>query len=131
MYIFIYIISDIVYKTMHKAFAMRSVPPLPLPVKRALAKLGDDIRNARLRRRIPTTIMAQRAFITRPTLQKVERGDPGVSLGIYATILFVLGLTERVADLADARTDDVGLALEEERLPKRIRTRTIAPKGPQ
>ena len=115
---------------------MRTLPPLPLPVKRALAKLGHDIRNARLRRRIPTTIMAQRAFITRPTLQKVERGDPGVSLGIYATILFILGLTQHLADLADVRTDEVGLALEEERLPKRIRTkrirtRAVAPRGSQ
>jgi transcriptional regulator with XRE-family HTH domain len=100
---------------------MRSVPPLPLPVKRALAKLGADIRSARLRRRISTTIMAARAFITRTTLLKVERGDPGVSLGIYATVLFVLGLTPRLADLADARADETGLQLEEERLPKRIR----------
>jgi hypothetical protein len=100
---------------------MRSTPPMPLPVKRALAKLGDDIRSARLRRRIPTTIMAARAFITRTTLLKVERGDPGVSLGIYATVLFVLGLTSRLADLADARSDDVGLQLDEERLPQRIR----------
>jgi transcriptional regulator with XRE-family HTH domain len=100
---------------------MRSVPPLPLPVKRALAKLGADIRSARLRRRISTTIMAGRAFITRPTLLKVERGDPGVSLGIYATVLFVLGLTPRVADLADARADETGHQLEEEQLPKRIR----------
>lgn len=100
---------------------MRTVPPLPLPVKRALAKLGDDIRSARLRRRIPTTIMAARAFITRATLLKVERGDPGVSMGIYATVLFILGLTSRLGDLADARSDDVGLQLEEERLPKRIR----------
>ena len=65
--------------------------------------------------------MAARAFITRTTLLKVERGDPGVSLGIYATVLFVLGLTQRVADLADARADETGLQLEEERLPKRIR----------
>ncbi len=100
---------------------MRSNPPLPLPARRALTKLGQDSRSARLRRRITTTTMAERAFITRPTLRKVERGDPGVSLGIYATILFVLGLTPRVADLADARTDDVGLQLDEERLPKRIR----------
>jgi hypothetical protein len=100
---------------------MRSLPPLPLPVQRALAKLGVDIRNARLRRRIPTVVMAARAFITRTTLLKVERGDPGVSLGIYATVLFVLGLTQRVADLADARADETGLQLEEERLPKRIR----------
>jgi transcriptional regulator with XRE-family HTH domain len=90
-------------------------------VKRALGKLGDDIRSARLRRRIPTALMAERASITRTTLGKVERGDPGVSLGTYGTILFILGLTPRLADLADVRADDVGLQLDEERLPKRIR----------
>ena len=100
---------------------MRTAPPMPLPVKRALAKLGQDIRSARLRRRITTTTMAERAFITRMTLRKVERGHPGVSLGIYATVMFVLGLTTRLADLADTRADEVGLQLEEERLPKRIR----------
>jgi len=100
---------------------MRSTPPLLLPVKRALAKLGPDIRSARLRRRISTATMAERAFITRPTLRKVERGDPGVALGIFATVLFVLGLTPRLADLADTKSDEVGLQLEEERLPKRIR----------
>jgi transcriptional regulator with XRE-family HTH domain len=100
---------------------MRTTPPLPLPVKRALAKLGDDIRSARLRRRIATTVMAERAFITRMTLNKVERGDPSVSLGIYSVVLFILGLTPRLAELADARSDELGLQLEEERLPKRIR----------
>lgn len=100
---------------------MRTAPPLPLPVKRALAKLGQDIRGARLRRRITTTTMAERVFITRMTLRKVERGDPGVSLGIYATVMFVLGLTPRLADLADIRSDEVGLQLEEEHLPKRVR----------
>ena len=66
------------------------------------------------------SVVAERALITRPTLQGVERGDPGVSLGIYATVLFVLGLGDRLAELADARTDGIGLALEEERLPERI-----------
>jgi hypothetical protein len=42
-------------------------------------------------------------------------------MGIYATVLFVLGLIDRLGALADARVDTVGLALEEERLPKRIR----------
>jgi transcriptional regulator with XRE-family HTH domain len=102
---------------------MRSTPPLPLPVKRALAKLGQDIRRARLRRRITTTMMAERAFITRTTLRKVENGNPGVSLGIYATVMFVLGLASRLAELADTRADEVGLQLEEERLPQRIRER--------
>jgi hypothetical protein len=100
---------------------MRKTPPLPLPVKRALAKLGADIRSARLRRRIPTTVMAERAFITRMTLGKVERGDPSVSMGIYAVVLFILGLTPRLGELADVRADEVGLQLEEEHLPKRIR----------
>jgi transcriptional regulator with XRE-family HTH domain len=121
MYIFMDINSVSGYEISQRRPFMRSVPPLPLPVKRALAKLGADIRSARLRRRISTTIMAARAFITRTTLLKVERGDPGVSLGIYATVLFVLGLTPRLADLADARADATGLQLEEERLPKRIR----------
>ncbi len=100
---------------------VRPGPSLPLPVLRALRKLGGDIRDARLRRRIPTTTMAQRAAISRTTLGKVEKGDPGVQLGIYATVLFVLGLTNRLTDLADLRHDEAGLELEGERLPQRIR----------
>ena len=65
--------------------------------------------------------MAARAFVSRTTLLKVERGDPGVSLGTYATVLFVLGLASRLGDLADVRSDEVGLQLEEERLLQRIR----------
>ncbi|MDR3471219.1 MAG: hypothetical protein P4M09_05975 [Devosia sp.] len=99
----------------------RSAPTLPLPVMRALRKLGADIRDARLRRRIATTTMAARASISRTTLVKIEKGDPGVALGIYATVLFVLDMHTRLADLADSRSDDLGLQLEEERLPKRIR----------
>lgn len=65
--------------------------------------------------------MAERASISRTTLNKVEKGDPGVALGNYANVLFVLGLAERLSDLADVRTDTLGLELEEERLPQRIR----------
>jgi hypothetical protein len=100
----------------------KSLRALPIPVRYALRKLGRDIRDARLRRRVSTVIMANRALIDRKTLRKVENGDPGVSAGTYATVLFVLGMTARVAELADARFDRVGLALEEERLPKRIRS---------
>jgi hypothetical protein len=99
-----------------------SPPKLPIPVRKALRKLGQDIRDARLRRRIPTAIMSQRALVTRTTLHKLEKGDPTVSMGTYSTVLFVLGMTERLAELADARFDRLGLALEEERLPQRIRS---------
>jgi len=93
----------------------------PVPVRRALRKLGQDIRDARLRRRIPTEILAERASISRTTLYKVENGEVNVSIGIYSTILFVLGMIDRVSDLADANVDKLGRQLEEERLPKRIR----------
>lgn len=98
----------------------KAFPSLPIPVKRALKKLGQDIADARRRRRIPTTLMAKRAMISRATLTRVEKGSPHVSLGIYATVLFVLGLEKRLADLADVRADDIGLELEEDRLPQRI-----------
>jgi hypothetical protein len=103
---------------------------LPLPVTRALRKLGHDIKDARRRRRIPMAIAAQRASISKPTLIKVERGDPGVSIGSYATVLFVMGMADRLSDLVDPKNDPVGLRLEEENLPKRIRT-TRPQKGPK
>lgn len=102
--------------------ASRAKTALPIPVRRALKKLGSDISVARRRRGISTALMAERAFTTRPTLSKVEGGDPGVSLGVYASVLFVLGMAERLAELVDPAHDPLGQALDEERLPKRIRT---------
>ena len=96
-------------------------PVRPVPVTRVLRKLGHDLRDARRRRRIQAAILAERASISRTTLSKVEKGDPGVSLGNYATVLFSLGMADRLADLADPKNDAVGLELEEEHLPKRIR----------
>ena len=94
---------------------------LPIPVTRALRKLGHDIKDARRRRRIPMAIAAQRASISKPTLIKVERGDPTVSIASYATVLFVLGMADRLGELAAPKNDPVGLQLEEEHLPQRIR----------
>ena len=99
----------------------RASVSLPIPVKRALRKLGGDIRDARRRRRIPVAIVAERASISRTTLVKIEKGDPGVALGLYATVLFVMGMADRLADVADPRHDAVGRQLEEEHLPQRIR----------
>ncbi len=111
----------------------RAIPALPLPLKRALAKLGADISSARRRRRIPMQLMAERAFVGRNTITRVERGDPRVSMGIYATVLFVLRLANRLSELADASVDEIGLDLEAERLPQRIRssrhTPATKPKG--
>ena len=99
---------------------MRTTPTLPIPVKKALKKLGNDLNDARRRRRISTMLMAERAGISRPTLSKIGKGDPSVSLGSYASVLFVLGMAERLSELADIRFDETGLMLDEEDLPKRI-----------
>jgi transcriptional regulator with XRE-family HTH domain len=99
----------------------RQQPPVPIPVVRALRKLGHDIRDARRRRRIPVAILAERASISRMTLNRIEKGDARASVGAYATVLFVLGMADRLADVADPRHDSVGLQLEEEHLPERIR----------
>jgi DNA-binding XRE family transcriptional regulator len=94
---------------------------IPVPVRRALLKLGKDIREARIRRRIPTAVMANRASITRMTLYKIERGSPSVSIAAYSTVLFILGMIDRFAEIADAKFDEVRRSLGDEQLPKRIR----------
>ena len=95
---------------------------LPSPVRRALRKLGHDMRDARRRRRIPTEVLADRASVSKATLVKIEKGDPSVALGLYATVLFALNIVDTLANVADVKNDAVGLQLEEENLPQRIRT---------
>ncbi len=96
---------------------------LPRNARDALAKLGGDIAVARLKRRISTVSMAERAFISRNTLHKVEQGDPSVSIAIYATVLSLLGLVDRLGDVAERSKDEIGLDLEEDNLPERIRVK--------
>lgn len=93
---------------------------IPIPVKRAVSKLGQDMKDARRRRRIPTQLMAERASISRDTLHKIERGEPTVALCHYAKVLFVLGMLDRIHDLADIQFDKMGQQLDEDNLPKRI-----------
>lgn len=97
---------------------------LPRAARQALIKLGADIAVARKKRRISTVSMAERAFISRGTLYKVERGDPSVSMGIYATVLAILGLVDGLSDAADRRSDTLGLDIEEDRLPKKVQPRS-------
>ena len=101
-----------------------AMPPrssLPLPAAHALRKLGRDLALARRKRGIGTADMAERLFVSRDTLWRMERGDPTVSVGTLATAAFVLQLHDRFARLAEPAADALALALDERRLPKRIR----------
>jgi transcriptional regulator with XRE-family HTH domain len=91
-----------------------------LSVRRSLAKLGENIKTARLKRRIPMALLAERAFIGLSTLEKIQKGDPGVSIGSYAGVIFSLGIGAPFGDILNPAEDETGLALEKERLPKRI-----------
>ena len=90
----------------------------PAAVRRALRKLGADIHDARRRRRLPMAVVAERAFTSRSTLQKVEAGDASVSIGIYAGVLQALGLLDGLSHIADIGNDLVGQALASADLPK-------------
>jgi transcriptional regulator with XRE-family HTH domain len=100
---------------------MAKISSLPLPVAQALRKLGRDLALARRKRGIATGDMAARLFVSRDTLWRLERGDPTVAVGTLATATFILKLHDRLANLAAAASDDIALALDERRLPQRIR----------
>lgn len=102
-----------------------ATPHQPTPgARRALKKLGIDIRDARKRRRLTMSIIADRAATSRQTLSRVEVGDPSVSMGIYAAVLQALGLLDGLADIADPASDIIGQDLSNSRLPKRVRVKT-------
>ena len=67
-------------------------------------------------------IVAERAFTSRSTLQRVESGDHGVSIGIYAAVLHTLGLLEGLRNTAHISNDEVGQALAASALPQRARS---------
>ena len=88
-----------------------------------LTETGENIRLARLRRRLSTVQVAERAAISRTTLVAVEKGAPTVSMGTYVQVLFTLGLEKTILQLAaddvlGRKLQDAGL-LVKERAPKR------------
>src|SRR5665213_79369 len=95
----------------------------PAAVQRTLRKLGADIHDARRRRRLTMSVIADRAFTSRATLQRIEEGDSSVSIGIYASVLQALGMLDALSQIADIRNDSVGQALASADLPKRVHLR--------
>ena len=65
-----------------------------------LEALGEDIKLARLRRKLSAEQVAERAGISRSTLWQIEKGLPNVSMGYYAQVLFVLGLEKNLSIMA-------------------------------
>ena len=84
-----------------------------------LETLGENIRLARLRRNISSSLQAERAGISRPTLTMIEKGSPTVSLGSYVQVLVALGMEKDL--LKVAADDELGRKLQDLKLPVRQR----------
>jgi transcriptional regulator with XRE-family HTH domain len=93
---------------------------MPFSVRRALTKLGADVSVARRRRAMAVRRVTEAAGISAGTLRRIEKGDPSVSLGALAMVLLSLGEISRLEGLIPPAEDHLGLALDIDRLPKRI-----------
>lgn len=94
---------------------------LPHEVSDSLSRIGERIRIARKRRAMTMKDMASRMFVTRKTLSRLEQGDPGVSIAVFASALWVLGLDRDLLEVAVPERDKVGIFRMRQRLPRRVR----------
>ena len=85
-----------------------------------LEQMGEQIKLARLRRRLSAELVAERAGISRATLWNVEKGSPSVAIGIYAAVLHALGNMDSDFLLV-AKDDELGRTLQDLELPVRRR----------
>lgn len=91
------------------SLALQRLPPSTIA---ALAQLGANLAVARLRRRESLATWASRIGVTIPTLMRMEAGDAGVAVGIYATALWLLGQDGALTELAAPAYDTGALELD-------------------
>ncbi len=107
------------------SFMPAKAPALYPNQSRLMRELGFRLREARLRRRLSVSQVAQRTEVSRPTLNKVEKGDPAVTMGTYLRVLTVFGMEKDIALLA--AEDPVGRRLQDAELtvPRRAPKRKV------
>lgn len=91
-----------------------------LNAQRALRQLGTNVKQARLKRRMALQDLADRTGVSKRTIARLENGESGVSVGALAMIYLVFGELERIELFLDPSSDDTGLVLDAQNLPKRI-----------
>jgi len=102
----------------------RKTAPLPSVLEDILKVLGENIRLARLRRRITSAMLAERAGMSRNTLRAIERGERAVTMGAYASVLFCLNLEKDLLlvgkdDLLGRKMQDADMTAPRKRAPSR------------
>src|SRR2546421_1618491 len=101
--------------------ASRSYQALPAITLDQLQKLGRDIAVARRRRRISMRDMAARMMVNPKTVQRLEKGDPTVGIGMVVTALWILGMHRRLGELVAPESDKTGLHEDIKHLPRDFR----------
>ena len=94
---------------------------LPIAVTEHIKEIGYRLRLARTRRGMPIAEVAAKAGINRNTVNALELGKPGVAIGAYITVLWVLGLDKTLDGVAHPDSDTHGKTLEASRRPARVR----------
>ena len=94
-------------------------------VARAVVRLGESLRTARIRRRLSQKDMATLMGVSIGTVQRIERGDPGVAIGNIAMSFLCLNCLDKLANVLDPTADELGAAADTLRLPQRVRSSTV------
>ena len=126
LYIYNIIRLNGVYMKHNNEISKESLPP---ELKTGLTKLGENIRTARKRRQWTIEEMASRMFVTRQTLSRLEHGDPGATLSVMVSALWVLGLEKQILNVAVPEEDKAGIFLERKHQPERVRKRSFREKA--
>ncbi len=103
--------------------------PTPIPVDRAIRKLGGDISLARRRRHITQASLAERMGASLSTVRRMEKGDARIPIHFFARALHVFGEIQALEHLLDTPNDEIGLTLMDERLPQRVRSKSGSTSG--
>lgn len=103
--------------------ALLTIPPA---AAQALRTLGENLAIARTRRRESQRAWARRLGVSVPTLIRMERGDPGVGAGIYATALWLMGTVSGLAELAAPAIDRGALESDVRKALQRRAVRSAA-----
>jgi transcriptional regulator with XRE-family HTH domain len=105
-----------------------AVSTLPPAASESLKRLGENLAVARMRRKESQRAWAQRLGVSVPTLIRLEQGDPGVGIGIFATALWMIGRIQALPELADPATDRGALELDVREVLRRRAARSASRK---
>ena len=104
---------------------------LPAQAQAALRELGAALAIARVRRRESLRAWAQRLGVSVRTVQRLEAGDPGVGMGVYAAALWLIGRTTALAALADPALDRGAQEMDVQTARERLARRARDPQAPR